>query len=306
MFYNAISIGRIMKKYKFTKWGIAIPSVLLISVVVVLAIMHITAGRSPSIRGSKTFILSFIRSTLDSRSVKSHRKGDYTSIIFLHQSTGRNLIEQGRVREQFQKAGYDFWDHDYNFIGLRDPNGLSKGYSYNVPGDNTNPDGLANIFKQPAYPSPFNTFSGLLQHEVIIIKSCFPNSNIQSGEQLAQNKALYLGMRAVMDQHSDKIFIVMTTPPLNPAETNSETAARARAMADWLKSDEFLLGHPNIYAFDFYSYLADDQPGSPEFNMLRKEYQDEADSHPNRLANETIGPEFVQFVIQSIDSFKAR
>jgi hypothetical protein len=293
-----------MRRRNITKWGIVIPLVLAIMAVVSLLVVHTLAGRRPGVRGMKTFLTSFILSAFNSQEVKSHNNGAYTNIIFLHQSTGRNLIDQGKVRELFQQAGYNFWDHDYNNIGLRNPEGHFTGYSYNVPDENTNPDGLAGIFKQPAYPLPFNTFSGLIQHEVIIIKSCFPTSDIRDADELARLKNYYLGIRSRMDRYPNKILIIMTQPPLNPAETTPEVAVRARALADWLKSDEFLKGHPNIYTFDFFSYLADDQPDSPEFNMLRKEYRDGTDSHPNRLANEVIGSQFVQFVIQSIDSNK--
>jgi hypothetical protein len=278
--------------------------IFLILGIIGLAVIHILAGRTPSLRGTKSFLLSFVRSTLDSRSVKSYNKGDYTSIIFLHQSTGRNLIEQGKVREQFQQAGYDFWDHDYNSIGLRNPNGQLTGYSYNVPKDNTNPDGLAGIFQQPACPLPFNTFSGLLQHEVIILKSCFPNSNIQSKERLAQLKAWYLDMRSRMDQYPDKIFIILTQPPLNPVETSPEIAVRARALADWLDSAEFTSGHPNVYVFNFFNQLVEQDPAAADYNMLRQAYRDGIDSHPNELANQTIGPQFVDFVIEVIQRYR--
>jgi hypothetical protein len=284
--------------------GIVLVGILTITFTVLLVLKLI--GHSLGIRSLASSVKNITLAVLDRRSVASYRQGKYTNIIFLHHSVGHNLIEQGVVREAFTKVGYSFFDHDYNWPGLTDPSGKEKGYNYNVPGDNTDIDGLARIFSQHVYPLPINTLSGLLQHEVIIFKSCFPNNDITGDEQLAQNKAMYLGLRTVMDKHPDKIFIVVTTPPLNPAETNSETAARARVMADWLQSDEFLLGHPNVFTFDFYSYLADDQPGSPEFNMLRKEYQDGTDSHPNRLANETIGSEFVQFVIQSIDSYQTK
>jgi hypothetical protein len=293
-----------MKKRNITKWSIVIPLVLVILAVISLIVVHTLAGRRPGVRGLKTFLKSFILSALYSQEVKSNSNGVFTSIIFLHQSTGRNLIDQGKVRELFQQGGYDFWDHDYNYIGLRNPDGRFTGYSYNVPDDNTYPDGLAGIFKQPAYQLPFNTFSGLIQHEVIILKSCFPTSDIPNEDELDQLKDYYLGIRSRMDRYPNKIFVVMTQPPLNPAETTPEVAVRARALADWLKSDDFLKGHPNIFTFDFYSYLADDQPSSPAFNMLRKEYQNGTDSHPNRLANETIGPEFVQFVIQSIRIYR--
>ena len=142
-----------------------------------------------------------------------------------------------------------------------------------------------------------NTFSGLLQHEIIVFKSCFPTSNIVTDDQLEEYKNYYLGMRDVMDQHRDKVFIVVTPPPLNPAATGAGVAARARTFANWLKSDEFLAGHPNLFAFDFFDLLAEGDAGSADFNMLRATYREGEDSHPNQLANETIGPHFADFIV---------
>jgi hypothetical protein len=237
--------------------------------------------------------------------------GTYTNVIFLHHSTGKSLIAQGDVRALLAERGYAFWDHDYNTVGLTRPDGTRTGTSYDVPelnpgtrgGGNTDPEGLALLFAQPAHDPPDNAFSRLLQHEVLIFKSCFPNSAIKSAEMLEQHRAWYLGMRDVIDQHPDKIFILLTTPPLHPAGTTLEHAARARALSNWLRSDEFLIGHPNLFVFDFFGLLADS-----ETNMLRSEYQidsDTADSHPNALANQTIGPLFVDFVDKAVQTYRA-
>lgn len=239
------------------------------------------------------------------RSSSVYSDGDFTNIMFLHHSTGRNLIEQGRVRERFMEKGYDFWDHGYNGEGVTRPDGTAAGFHYNVPDNNTNPDGFARIFAQPVYKLPINTFSGLLQHEVIAFKSCFPASNIASDEQLETYKTYYLSIRDVIDQHPDRIFIVVTPPPLNPAETDAEAAARARAFANWLASDEYLSGHPNIFTFDFFDLLAEGDPTAPDFNMLREAYWNGGDSHPNARANETIGPLFVDFIIDAIQTYRA-
>lgn len=244
---------------------------------------------------------------LDRKSVTNLSHGAYTNVVFLHHSTGANLIGQGRVREQFTEAGYDFWDHHYNQTGLSRPDGSRAGYSYRIPGDNTDPDGLANIFAQPVYAMPLNALSGLLQHEVIVFKSCFPASNIVSDEQLEQYKDWYLGMRDTMDAHPDRVFVVMSPPPLNPVATTSEAATRARAFAEWLTSAEFLDGHPNVYAFDFFDQLAEDDPASPDYNMLRASYRDGDDSHPNRAANEAVGPLFAEAVMAAArDYFERR
>lgn len=229
--------------------------------------------------------------------------GAYTNVIFLHHSVGDNLISQGNVRQEFAEAGYDFWDHNYNWMGIRRPDGSETGYSYQIPDDNTDPDGLANLFAQAVYPLPLNALSGLLQHEVIVFKSCYPASDIASDDQLQQYKAWYLGMRDVMDAHPDRVFVVMSPPPVNPAGTTLEAAARARAFADWLASSEYLDGHPNVFAFDFFAELAESDPAAPDYNMLRAEYQDGADSHPNQQANETVGPVFVEAVIAAARSY---
>jgi len=245
------------------------------------------------------------QAVLDGRSVSGYSRGDFTDVIFLHHSVGYNLIEQGAVREGLTEAGYDFWDHDYTWPGLRRPDGSATGYSYNIPDDNTGPNGLAGIFAQTEYGLPLNAFSGLLQHEVIAFKSCFPVSYISTDKQLERYKSYYLDIRHVMDQHLDRIFIVVTPPPLNPAETNAKVATRARAFADWLKSDEYLSGHPNVFTFDFFDYLAEGDLASPEYNMLRRNYREGVDSHPNQLANETIGPLFVDFIIDAVQSYRA-
>ncbi len=241
-----------------------------------------------------------------SKETRQEAHGEYTDIIFLHHSVGRNLIDQGRVREMFRERGYTFWDQDYNHEGLRDPQGISLGYGYAVPYDNTDPDGLARIFEEDLYPLPFNTLSGLLQHEVILIKSCFPNNHIPDAEALERSQALYLRIRSGMDAYPGKIFVILTSPPLHPEQTTPAEAANARALAAWLASGTFLKGHPNIFVFDFFDQLAVPDDGTPEANTLRPEYRpQDRDSHPNALANETIAPRLVDFVLQSIETYRS-
>lgn len=228
--------------------------------------------------------------------------GDYTNVVFLHHSTGRALIAEGNVRPLLAELGYQFWDHGYNHEGLVRPDGTSARANYRIPGNqgrgNTDVDGLAELFSQPVTDPPSNAFSRLLQHEVIAFKSCFPNSAVKSEEMQEQFQTWYLQMRDVMDQHPDHVFIIVTSPPLHPLATNADEARRARAVANWLKSDEYVAGHPNVFVFDFFDLLAD-----PSADTLRAEYQldpNEPDSHPNRLANETIGPLFVKFIDEAV------
>jgi hypothetical protein len=238
--------------------------------------------------------------------ITTQNLGNFTNIVFLHHSTGNNLVQQGDVRDLFEQNGYIFWDHGYNRQGLRGPSRKGMGFNYNVPNDNTDPDGLYAIFKQRTLPLPLNTLSALLQHEVIIVKSCFePANNIASDAQLEMYKQWYSEIRDVMKSHPDRLFIILTTPPLNPAETTPEEAARAREYAAWLLSDEFLANSTNIEVFDFYTLLAENDPAQPDYNMLRSAYREGSDSHPTITANEVIGPQFVDFVMEKVEEYRS-
>lgn len=274
-----------------------------------LVAYRLVTGKSLGLRSFVSQKIYFVKNLglaiLDSSDVKS-ASDDFSNIVFVHHSTGSNLIQDGNVRELFQETGYQLWDHGYNEQGLRKPDGSMAGYNYNIPGDNTNPGGFRKLLNQPEYPIPLNAYSGLLQHDVLVLKSCFrPTNNIRSDEQLEQYKIWYLEMRDEMDQHPEKAFIIVTPPPLNPAETNPEEATRARFFAEWLQSDEFLLGHRNIYTFDYFDYLAVSDPTSAEYNMLQEQFRIGDDSHPNQHANEIIGPIFVEFISNSIENYKS-
>jgi hypothetical protein len=221
-----------------------------------------------------------------------------TRIIFLHHSCGENLVNQGGVREGLSSLGYEFYDHGYNDEGLRDADGSYTGRNFDVPGDNTDPDGIAEIFRQPLHDPPDNTFSHLMQYDVIAFKSCYPTSNIGDDAQLNEYKAYYLSARDRMDEYPDKLFIVVTQPPQVPGNSDSDEGRRARALADWLNSDEFLSGHPNVFTFDFFGLLV-----GPD-NFLKPEYRyDDYDGHPNERANREIGPLFVDFIDEAIRSY---
>ena len=223
-------------------------------------------------------------------------KAGFRRVIFLHHSVGANLIEQGDVRQGLTDLGYEFSDHGYNEDGLALADGTPAGRDFDVPDDNTDPDGLAVIFAQPLHDPPDNTFSNLMQYDVIAFKSCFPTSHIESDAQLAEHKSYYLSIRDRIDQYPDKVFIVITPPPEIPFDTDPEAAARARAFADWLTSDEYLSGHPNVFTFDLFDLLAD-----PTTNTLRPGYQtDEHDAHPNEPANRATGPLFVSFIDRAV------
>jgi hypothetical protein len=141
----------------------------------------------------------------------------------------------------------------------------------------------------------------LQNHDVIAFKSCYPASSIPTPEVLAQYKTWYLAIRDVLDQHPEKVFVVMSPPPLHRLATNVTEADNARAFADWLKSPEFLHGHPNVVPFDLFDLLAaPNVPANATRNMLRYEYElshSSDDSHPNAVANLAVAPSFAEALV---------
>lgn len=241
-------------------------------------------------------------------------------IIFIHHSTGRHLINQGNVRKLIglhnkdNGTEYEFWDCDYNRIGVTDSGGKRLGISFNIPNDNTDPDGLEILFTQPIKEHANNALSQILTFDVVIFKSCFPASAIRSEAQLEQYKKHYLSIRQTLAAHPEILFIAMTPPPLiplplpviQPAWTNVQDAKRARGFANWMLSKEFVDSLPNVTTFDFFSLLATHDGSKKEANMLRQEYRGflGLDSHPNKLANKTVAPIFVNFICASILKFR--
>lgn len=227
-----------------------------------------------------------------------------TGLFFLHHSVGDGLVVAGDMRGAVavynaeHSTGYVFWDHGYNSDGLRNASGAFTGTSYNLPDDNTNTDGLAMLWTSSA-PGWANARSQILaNHQVIAFKSCFTVLPGLDAPTLAQWQSEYVAMRNFFDTRPDRLFIVMSPPPLHRTETNPDEANFARQFANWL-SGTYVAGHPNVRCFDLFDRLARSDDGSPMANMLRLEYEwpGVVDSHPNATANQTVGPALARFMM---------
>jgi hypothetical protein len=88
---------------------------------------------------------------------------------------------------------------------------------------------------------------------------------------VATAKGIYIDLLNYFAAHTDKLFIVVTAPPLAARETSPEAAANARVFNDWLVND-WLSGYAqnNVAVFDFYDVLTSNG-GSAGMNDLYKE-----------------------------------
>lgn len=296
-----------MKNGRKLRWFL-IPVVLIGVAIAGLVIYRSVSGQSLGLRSWVEtrwyYFSSSFKVVADSRNVTALNKGEFTNIIFLHHSVGDAIISEGGLRELLSMKGYQLSDQDYVQYGLTGPNGDYRGYTLPIPSDNTNPDGLATIFSQPLLPLPVNAFSGLMQYEVILVKSCFPANDIDSDAKLEQYKEYYHSIQAVIDTHPQKLFILFTIPPLNRTGTSAANAARASALAEWMISDEFVEGHPNLAVFDLFGILAERDPGKANFNALKTEYAIGEDSHPNDQANRVAAQMLADFVDSTVQNYR--
>jgi len=236
---------------------------------------------------------------------------DKTNVLFIHHSTGGNLIHQGRLRDRLAESSSEIalFDHNYNLVpwfpflvsrlrllhrtGLSNAQGRYTGVDYGIELNNNDPRDYARIFTAPEERF---VRAQILQYDVIVFKKCFPTSGVHSAEQLEAYKQHYVTMLTFFDAHPDKLFLVMTQPPLRAEMTTAADAARARALADWLSSDAFIGGRANVSVFDFFDLLADSSGANQD--RLKREYAPLfwRDSHPNRSANEDLALKLAEFV----------
>jgi hypothetical protein len=230
-------------------------------------------------------------------------------ILFIHHSTGGNLIREGEVREEIKKLNpnVEFWDHNYNLFpvltsllanhthlrGLTDNNGNITGKDYNITLSNNSPKEYAEIF---ARSSDDPTLKEILSYDVIAFKNCYPTTRIASDEQLEEDMKYYKVIRNSIKKYPDKQFVLVTPPPARKETTSGENGKRAITLFNWLNSSDFQQQTPNLHVFDFFSLLADER------GFLRQEYERTLpwDSHPNKKANKAVAPLFAKYLLEQV------
>jgi hypothetical protein len=222
--------------------------------------------------------------------------------LFLHHSVGRHLVREGKVRERLASRSSEpcvkLWDHDYNKIGLTNEDGDICGCSFPMPEDNTNPDGFLRLFTSELSDVE-ESLRKVLDFDIIVMKSCYPNSAIRSEQALEGLMLCYRKLFENLQTRADCQFVLLTTPPLVPMRTNRRQACRAMKLAGWLAELPQDLAIANIEVMDLFSHLAE-ETGS-RAGILRAEYRRRIplDAHPNTKANKIVGPLFVDALIRA-------
>ena len=213
-------------------------------------------------------------------------------LIFIHHSTGQNWLADGNGNLGLELKNNNYYVSDTNY-----------GWGPDVIGDRTDTghwwtwfrsgkrDTYTNAFykefgRHSSYTRLSSDPDSSRENEIIMFKSCFPNSAIDgkptdsaktgsnplrgnSGPLTVANvKGIYNDILEYFAAHQDKLFVAIVTPPLASNATSAAQAANARAVADWLVSD-WLKSYPhqNVAVFDFYNVLTSNG-GSPDTSDL--------------------------------------
>lgn len=201
-------------------------------------------------------------------------------VLFIHRSVGQHLIKYGGLRQLLQTHSIKFDDFNSNDGVLTHNDGTTKNNVITMPGNNTNPDNLEAYFK--------NWDRKLDEYDLVMIKSCYPNSSIKSAEQLEMIKNQYTQIIKSFNDHK-KQPLILTTPPLRPLMTNRLEVTRAESLAEWLKAQT----SKNIHVFDFRNQLTDRK------GYLRAGYRHWSmpwDNHPKARAHKAIAPVLANFI----------
>jgi hypothetical protein len=219
-------------------------------------------------------------------------------LIFIHHSTGGNWLADANDSSPYGELGKALMNNNYYVSATNygwGPDGIGDRTDIvNWPEWFTGANHTAiltalyaetgqNIQEFGAWTRMATDPGGL--NRIVLFKSCFPNSNLTGNPtdpayaepndweySVANAKAVYNRLLTYFATRQDKLFVVITAPPLNESEypedaqTPAARAANARAFNNWLVNN-WLTGyaHSNVAVFDYYNVLTSNG-GSPEIN----------------------------------------
>jgi hypothetical protein len=191
-------------------------------------------------------------------------------LIFIHHSTGENWLTDGygNLGQTLDQNNYFVSDTNYgwgpNAIG--DRTDIPNWTEWFASGQT--PTYLSALFNEngqnSSYTRTLSDPGG--ENQIIMFKSCFPNSALEGSPNDAPDpegwltvghaKYVYNEILRTFGQHPDKLFVVITAPPLS----DGTYADNARAfnnwlLNDWLRENNYTLN--NVAVFDFYNILTD-------------------------------------------------
>jgi hypothetical protein len=238
-------------------------------------------------------------------------------LIFIHHSTGENWLTDG-----YGDLGKTLGENNY-FVS-----DTNYGWGPDAIGDRTDIVNWTEWFRGPdsqrylaalyTESEQHSSYTRTLpdpggENQIVMFKSCFPNSNLEGepddppaagdGLTVSNAKAIYNDLLKYFVTRPDKLFIVVTAPPVQDATyADNARAFNNWLMQDWLSENQYPLN--NVAVFDFYNILTHPdnhhrfRDGSVEYinthgNNTSRYPTDGGDDHPNPQGSRKATEEFV-------------
>jgi len=182
-----------------------------------------------------------------------HQTGDsnpperLVKLIFIHHSTGENWLTDGYGNLGQVLADNNYYVSDTNYgwgpHGIGDRTDIPDWEEWFRSGNTaTYMEALFSEGEQHADYSRNSSDPGG-ENEIVMFKSCFPNSDLEGNPEdppsaegwlsVGHAKYVYNEILSYFGHHPDKLFVVITAPPLS----SRSNAANARAFNLWLLND---------------------------------------------------------------------
>lgn len=256
----------------------------------------------------------------------SNPQGAPVKLIFIHHSTGENWLrdDYGGLGKALAASNYFVSDTNYGWgpdaIGDRTdiPNWTEWFASSSTP-DTMQAlfdESGQNSFYTRSLPDPGG------ENVIVLFKSCFPNSALDGKPNdppgtyeeftVSGAKYVYNTILGYFATRPDKLFIVITAPPLSDASL----AGNARAFNNWLVNDWLKENHytlKNVAVFDFYNILT----GTNAHHRLRGNEVEHipgkrdtlaypsGDDHPNERGSRKATDEFIPLLNYFYEQWQA-
>jgi hypothetical protein len=262
--------------------------------------------------------------TLDLSRYSTEPPSHPLNLLFIHHSCGgqwladkgsavgqdciyRTYPEGGGLRTLLEKNGYRVHEASYNSVigadtDIKDwPPKFSRQMEQVLKTDMQDkllPDGETN--------------------NIVMFKSCFPNNNFESDQDVEEAMTAYKSLLPVFRGHPEVLFVAVTAPPLVPPTRSGSSVKRfikkmlgrfkdvpavgrrARRFNNWLKDAEngWLSGYDlkNVVVFDLYDILTKEG----QSNWAEYPTGNGTDSHPNAAGNAIAAQKFVPFLNRAV------
>ena len=240
-------------------------------------------------------------------------------LTFIHHSCGSNWLSDGNgnLGATLNSNNYYVTESDYGWSAEAGDSLGDRTDTGNWPEwftDVKMPYVYANNYHS-AYTNNIANPGG--ENEIIMFKSCFPNSEV--GGSIDDEKAIYNSLKPYFAAHPDKLFVLITPP----GETNVASYQLTRELCNWLVDGEngWLKGYTgkNVFTFDLYGVLSEVNShhryisGNIEHvyasnydgNSPYHTYSDGTDDHPNTAGNQKATNEFITLLNIAYNQWKS-